>query len=595
MISNLRYFKGGKNMNKSLFKKTLVFGILILLLGSVIIPNISGSTSEINATDNIKTINIENDIKNDGKESHPADASDWWPMWHHSSGNDGSSTSIAPNTNQLNWKYKISDEIYSAAPVVYDDKVYVSTGWYYDAMEPPIDIEKYLLEPPDFFDVLNDLISYKEDYFGGIYCMNADTGEFKWKYPMYAPNDPLVVDDKVYVTDFNYYGYNSNLHCLDAEDGTPIWSVPTGTLVTSPTIGADDKIFLGCLDLYSYSGAVKCYDFDGGSSWSYYLPGNEVMWFSSPAYCDGKVYFITVDMYSYFTGKLYCLDAETGNKLWSQVVNTFFFFQPSPVCKDGKVFVTDFNLYGYTSNLKCLDANTGGYLWQYPLGFSFSFGTPAVTEDSAFVASFELMSYYSYLYRIDIESGSLVWKALVPGYAYFLSSSSPTCSANKIFICPWEYYGYADKLYCMSIESGSILWSYNLDYYTLAYPSIADEKAFIADYLGNVYAIEDLLKIGKISGGLFSVKAEIKNIGLSDFSDVSWIIDVEGGMLNGIDKHATGDIPTLAGGKSKTVRAFPIIGIGNVYINVTVSMTGLTPIKKSLEGVVLGFLVIVKS
>ena len=62
-----------------------------------------------------------------------------------------------------------------------------------------------------------------------------------------------------------------------------------------------------------------------------------------------------------------------------------------------------------------------------------------------------------------------------------------------------------------------------------------------------------------------------------------------------IDKHASGDIPTLQGGKSKIVRAFPILGLGNIEIDVMVSMFGLTPIKKSIEGIALGFITIVKS
>jgi len=582
-------------MNKYLIKKTLVIGILILFIGAIFIPNISGNSSKMDNLNDIKNIYTNKAVKDEKKDAYPADATDWWPMWRHSSGNDASTTSIAPNTNQLNWKGKIPDEIYSAAPVIYDDKFYISTGWYYDSFGPPITTEEFLLESPDFSEVLNNLLSYKEEYFGGIYCLNADTGEYKWKYGLYAPNDPLIVDDKVYVTDLNTYSYYSSLYCLDSETGTLIWNKPVGALVTTPTIGADDKIFIGCLDLYSYYGALKCYDFDGVNSWTYNLPPNEFMWFSAPAYCDGKVYFIASDMYSYFNGKVYCLDAETGSFIWSRFISTFYIWQSSPVCKDGKVYAVDFNIYGYTSFLKCFNADTGADIWQYPLGYSFCFGTPAVTEDSAYIAALNIISYDSYLYRINKDTGYLVWKNLVPGYVYFFSSCSPSCSADKVFILPWTYYWYSDTLYCMSMENGNIIWSYNLDYYTIVYPSIADERVYVADAIGNVYAIEDLLKIGKISGGFLTVKAEIKNIGIPDFTDVSWEINVVGGMFDMIDKHASGDIATLKGGDSKTVRAFPIMGMGNIDIQVVVSMQGITPIRKNLEGIVLGLLVIIKS
>jgi outer membrane protein assembly factor BamB len=582
-------------MEKSLFKKTLVMGILFLLIGIIITPNIVGISNETNDITEKGTNGFQKTIKNIDKQSNPTIDTDWWSMWRHSSGNDGSTTSIAPNTNQLNWKEKISDEFYSTAPVVYDDNLYISTGFYYDWIGASKIAEDAFLNPPEFTKVLNDLVDYKEEYFGGLYCLDADTGESKWDFPLYAPNDPLVVDNKVFVTDLNTYSYSSNLYCLDAENGDQVWSTPIGSLVTTPTIGADDKIFLGCLDFYSYNSAIKCYNNDGGYEWSYYIPPTEIMWFTTPAYCDGKVYFLTSNMYSYYSGRIYCLDAETGGYLWSQMISTFFIFQPSPVCRDGKVFVTELNFYSYSSSLRCFEANTGSTLWQYPLGYSLCFATPAVNDDSAFIGAINLYTYNSYLYRINTDTGIEVWKVPIPGIAYFYSSGSPSCSANKIFISPWEFYGYSDTIYCLNIENGAMIWSYNLDYYSLAYPSIADERVYIADSIGNIYAIEDLLKIGKISGGLLSVKAEIKNIGVTAFNDVSWDIDVVGGMMGMINKHANGVIPTLEGGKSNTVRAFPIIGIGNIDIQVSVSMTGLTPIIKNLEGMAMGFLVMIKS
>jgi outer membrane protein assembly factor BamB len=582
-------------MNNLILKKTLVYTVLFLFIGSIIIPSISGINSKANVFDDTSNLDLSNKIKNIKEETNPEIATEWWPMWRHSPGNDASTTSIAPNTNQLNWKAKISDEIYSSAPVISDGNLFISTGYFYDRFNPFKDIEEYIFDPPDFKEVVDDLVDYKEEYFGGIYCMDADTGAGKWNYPLYAPNDPLIVNDKVYVSDMNTYAYSSTLYCLEADNGNPLWTTPVNGLVTSPTVGADNKIFLGCLDYMSYNSALRCYDYNGAYKWSYNLPPSEVMWFSAPAYNDGKVYFIASNIYTYFTGKIYCLDAETGNYIWSQAISTFFIFQSSPVCKDDKVYLVDFNLYGYTSNVRCYDANTGGYLWQYPLGMSICFGTPAVNEDGVFIAAIDFFSYSNFLYRIRSDTGTLVWKVYIPGMSYFFSSSSPSCSANKVFICPWSYSDYSNTIYCLSIEDGIPIWSFNLDYYSLAYPSIADERVYLADNIGNVYAIEDILKIERISGGLLSVKARVKNDGVTDISNVNWQISVVGGMMDMIDKQSSDIIPTLKAGRSKIVRALPIMGMGNVDIQVMVSMTGMTPIIKNVEGMVIGLLVVVKS
>jgi hypothetical protein len=189
----------------------------------------------------------------------------------------------------------------------------------------------------------------------------------------------------------------------------------------------------------------------------------------------------------------------------------------------------------------------------------------------------------------------MIWGAPLPSGVYGFSLMSPICSPNKIFICSPEYYGYSSTLYCMAITNGSMLWSYNLDYESIASPSIADERVYIADYTGNIYAFEDALKIDKISGGLLCAKAVIKNKGSSDLTDVSWEIDVDGGMFEIINKHAEGNIPSLQANESKTVRAFPVFGLGKIELEVSVSMPGIAPIKKNLNGLALGLIVIIRS
>jgi outer membrane protein assembly factor BamB len=267
------------------------------------------------------------------------------------------------------------------------------------------------------------------------------------------------------------------------------------------------------------------------------------------------------------------------------------------VCKDGRVFAIDFDFYSFSSKLMCFNADTGVLLWDNPFGgYSVAFGTPAVSQDSVFIYVIEFYSYFMGMYKFFVN-GTLDWKVPIPGYIYMFFSISPVCSANKVFICSSDYYGYnnINTIYCMEIENGNILWSYNLDDISMVDLSIADERVYTADYTGNIYSFEDILKIKKISGGILCVKAEVKNNGESDFTNLSWDIDVVGGIFDMINKSAYGNIPTLQAGKSKTVRAFPVFGLGNVEIEVKVSMPGVTPIRKSLNGLVLGLIVIVKS
>lgn len=390
------------------------------------------------------------------------------------------------------------------------------------------------------------------------------------------------------------YTYYSSLYCLDAETGNEDWQKPIGSLVLSPTIVADEKIYLGCLDLSSYYGSLKCFDINGNIKWTYPMGVYEIMWFTAPAVYNGKVYFITSNLYSY-SGKLYCLDAETGQFIWSKPLSGswYWFGSSSPSCANGYVYAVDFNFYSYSGMLKCFDAETGEIQWTQNIGWSFS--TPAVCEESVFVTAFDIFSYNSWLYRINAETGTLIWKVPIPDFSYFFFSSSPIAADAKVFISPMGYYSYSNNIYCYSIKDGSLVWNYALDHETMSALSIADEGVYATDCMGTIYAIEDVLKIKDISGGIMNVKAEIRNIGDYDFTDVSWSISVAGGMLGLINRTVTGTIPTLKAGDSKLVRAIPIFGFGKVEIIVTTTMPGINNIKKVKEGYVLGPLVIIPS
>jgi hypothetical protein len=79
---------------------------------------------------------------------------------------------------------------------------------------------------------------------------------------------------------------------------------------------------------------------------------------------------------------------------------------------------------------------------------------------------------------------------------------------------------------------------------------------------------EPVIEIGAITGGLFKVKAVIKNTGTADATDVAWSIDLNGGLIL-VGKASTGTIATLAAGDEVTVSSAFILGFGKTTITVT--------------------------
>jgi outer membrane protein assembly factor BamB len=143
--------------------------------------------------------------------------------------------------------------------------------------------------------------------------------------------------------------------------------------VWSPPAVAGGKVYVG-----SWDGNVYCLDADTGSKIWNYSTGSIVD--SSPAVCDGKVYVGSYDC------KVYCLDADTGLKIWNYTTGNEV--RSSPAVVDGKVYVGSWD-----GNVYCLDADNGSKIWNYQTGnFVWSspvWSSPAVSGGKVYVGSFD--------------------------------------------------------------------------------------------------------------------------------------------------------------------------------------------------------------
>jgi len=522
---------------------------------------------------------------------------DIWPMFRHDAANSGCTDNFAPNTNHIAWKKHIDVDIGEATPILYADKLYFSTGWYYKGAPKMTDL--FNQTPPSPSEILQELLEHPSDASQGLFCLDADTGEELWNKSLEYPSNPAVVDDKLYVTAIDFYEYNTVLYCFDAKTGEPVWNRSVDGLVLSPTIVADDNIYLNCLDLYSYTSSIKRYDLSGNLLWNHPFEGYEVSWFSAPAVSGEYVYCITMDLYTYYTGNLYCLYVDTGLIKWSQPISTLgflmYFQAASPACFDGNVYVLEFDLYSYGGYLKCFDGATGTIEWTYNLGVSIALGTPAVCEDGVYISAFDLYGYSNRLYRFDPTNGTLLWTVSLPYASYFGFGSSPICSEDKILLAPASFYGYSMELYCFEKENGSIAWNFTLDSIMLGTPSIGENRAYAADYEGNIYMFEDVLKIQNVLGGLFGINAIIQNSGNTSLTNIAWNISVSGGLLGMVNRTRSGTIQELRAGGSRIIRLIPVIGLGKIEVVVKATMPGMNTIKKANQGFVLGSVCIMLS
>jgi outer membrane protein assembly factor BamB len=221
-------------------------------------------------------------------------------------------------------------------------------------------------------------------------------------------------------------------------------------------------------------------------------------------------------------------------------------------------------------------------------------GCPAVCDGSVYASGFNIYGYNSYLYRLNANSGSIIWKTPLDFYSFYTLFSSPTCSKDCVFLGGGEFFTYSTDIACFDQETGLIKWDHSLSDESMVTPSIADERVYIADVDGNVYAFEDKLDIGRISGSFLGVKAEFKNIAETNITDVEWLIMVRGGIFGGINTSFTGTIGFIDAGKSKVIRGYQIFGLGEVDIEVRTTMPGLDDILFMIaKGFVFGTILII--
>jgi len=104
---------------------------------------------------------------------------------------------------------------------------------------------------------------------------------------------------------------------------------------------------------------------------------------------------------------------------------------------------------------------------------------------------------------------------------------------------------------------------------------------------------QTILDIGFISGGLFRINAEIKNIGKYNATKVNWTIKVLGRLPPIINKWS-GEIDNIKSNKSETITTGFIIGFGKYNITVTAEASNAPKATKSINGYIILFLILIK-
>ncbi len=223
---------------------------------------------------------------------------------------------------------------------------------------------------------------------GRVYALDVTYGDEKWKSEPLGLKlwiTPVVEEGKVYVSTFEGYIYT-----LSAEDGSLLpWEFKAEVGFVSSPMLYEDIILVGSFD--RNLNAVRIGDDE--PLWT--IPGGDWFW-STPVVKDGVVYAGCLD------GKLYAIDAKTGNSLWE--FNTRENIEDDRIVSS-PIFVGDLLVVACESGEMYVLNSTDGVLMD-----AISIGHPVLGSLCTKDGIVYVRAQDNSLYAVDVEKGKISWE-----------------------------------------------------------------------------------------------------------------------------------------------------------------------------------------
>ena len=273
---------------------------------------------------------------------------------------------------------------------------------------------------------------FAQDGEGYLYAINAESGNLDWEAKLNAPVFPVVIEGLAANNGIVYAGIGKSLSAYDAKTGRPIWNNKSWGVnqATTSTITVNEDYLI----MSSQWSAIYGHDAKTGELlWNLSKDGIRHR-ASSPALYGNLAYFIS-------RNSLFVLDAQTGNILSKK-------------------------LFDYS-----VDATS----------------TPLVTEKLIIFGTIT-----NGLVAIDRENFEEKWSInTAPSLVYtgpYETSPSNSVETSPIRVGNHVFFGASDGvLYGVNLDSGKLEWSHEVGAPVFSSMATSGNAIFVSDYSGNVY------------------------------------------------------------------------------------------------------------
>jgi outer membrane protein assembly factor BamB len=271
-----------------------------------------------------------------------------------------------------------------------------------------------------------------------------------------------------------------------------VWTfepIPRGAIITKPLV-TDTHVYVGAIQDTGVkdSGAVYCLDKQTGRMvWKFDDHGAMHHMASSPCLAQGRLY-IGDGMHANFVCKLYCLDAESGHKLWDFTVKSHI--ESTPCVAGSHVFfgAGDDGVY-------CLDARTGAPRWRFNDKLHVD-SSPLVTGGRLYGgAGVSRLYTRPGIFCLDATSGKVIWRhstelpvwgsaAMEGAHVFFGLGNGSLTEAEP------DPLKRAGAVLCVDAGSGETTWSYALSDAVFVRPAVDSKYVCFGGRDGFCYCLD---------------------------------------------------------------------------------------------------------
>lgn len=296
----------------------------------------------------------------------------------------------------------------------------------------------------------HDGILFVGSYDTNLYALNAETGDFIWKYPTDGGvvTKPVVFDNNVY-----FGSEDGLLHVVSLHSGRITWTYYTDMPIRSSPVITEMHVFFGSDD-----GNLHVVNAANGRRVLLIDAGSPIR--SSPVIHNEFVYFGAE------SGDFWCTDFR-GNVKWRTKAKRAI---------TGSAYIDEDIVYynSMDATLYSLDAKSGWVIWRYRLGKG-SISTPTGVDHYIFTGSID-----HNIYAIDKRTGKEVWRYTTEHQV----TGSPVIYKDSL------YCGSVDgNLYCLEYKTGRLRWQFATEGPITSTPIIHNDVIYITSFDHKVYAL----------------------------------------------------------------------------------------------------------